>query len=98
MAHSLSPECTPLKQSYDSCFNTWFETYLKPLPSTATPSEREEWTKGKTKEYEEKCGKVWEAYRDCVSKAVKDRGLEGMLDEARGENPLVDVASIDEDR
>jgi hypothetical protein len=27
---SLSPECTPLKQRYDSCFNAWFEGYLQP--------------------------------------------------------------------
>lgn len=27
---SLNPECTPLKHAYDSCFNAWFEGYLKP--------------------------------------------------------------------
>ncbi|KAI9634738.1 uncharacterized protein MKK02DRAFT_37617 [Dioszegia hungarica] len=27
---SLSPECTPLKHRYDSCFNSWFEGYLQP--------------------------------------------------------------------
>lgn len=27
---SLSPECTPLKHRYDSCFNLWFEGYLQP--------------------------------------------------------------------
>jgi len=28
--NSLSPECTPLKQEYDKCFNYWFrEHYLK---------------------------------------------------------------------
>lgn len=27
---SLSPECTPLKHRYDSCFNAWFEGYLQP--------------------------------------------------------------------
>jgi len=25
---SLDPECTPLKKTYDSCFNRWFERYL----------------------------------------------------------------------
>ncbi|KAK0186646.1 hypothetical protein F5146DRAFT_1066736 [Armillaria mellea] len=30
MADSLSPECTPLKHKYDSCFNEWFEGYLEP--------------------------------------------------------------------
>lgn len=27
---SLAAECTPLKRTYDSCFNTWFEGYLQP--------------------------------------------------------------------
>ncbi|EGF99830.1 uncharacterized protein MELLADRAFT_40100 [Melampsora larici-populina 98AG31] len=26
---SLEPECTPLKKSYDGCFNRWFERYLQ---------------------------------------------------------------------
>ncbi|WVR04488.1 hypothetical protein IAU60_001492 [Kwoniella sp. DSM 27419] len=32
---SLSPECTPLKHRYDSCFNAWFEGYLQPALSAA---------------------------------------------------------------
>ncbi|WWC67769.1 uncharacterized protein I206_101681 [Kwoniella pini CBS 10737] len=31
---SLSPECTPLKHKYDSCFNAWFEGYLQPALSS----------------------------------------------------------------
>lgn len=31
---SLSPECTPLKHRYDSCFNLWFEGYLQPALDT----------------------------------------------------------------
>lgn len=28
--NSLSEECTPLKQEYDACFNSWFsDKYLK---------------------------------------------------------------------
>lgn len=30
MADSLSPECTPLKKDYDTCFNAWFAGYLEP--------------------------------------------------------------------
>lgn len=29
-SRSLSPDCTPLKQRYDTCFNAWFEGYLQP--------------------------------------------------------------------
>ncbi|ODN83225.1 hypothetical protein, variant [Cryptococcus amylolentus CBS 6039] len=39
---SLSPECTPLKHRYDTCFNLWFEGYLQPAldgrPVVAYPS------------------------------------------------------------
>ncbi|OCF37498.1 hypothetical protein I316_00622 [Kwoniella heveanensis BCC8398] len=36
---SLSPECTPLKHRYDSCFNAWFEGYLQPaLAASASAS------------------------------------------------------------
>ncbi|WVQ97887.1 hypothetical protein IAU59_005004 [Kwoniella sp. CBS 9459] len=35
---SLSPECTPLKHRYDSCFNAWFEGYLQPALAAASAS------------------------------------------------------------
>lgn len=25
---SMAPECTPLKEKYDTCFHTWFKDYL----------------------------------------------------------------------
>ncbi|KAF8812782.1 hypothetical protein BYT27DRAFT_7273261, partial [Phlegmacium glaucopus] len=30
---------TPLKQTYDSCFNSWFEGYLEPAVSTSSSAE-----------------------------------------------------------
>ena len=70
MAHSLSSECTPLKHAYDSCFNAWFAGYLEP---TLTPHQQrekdknpQEYQKQKAEEYQQKCGKVWESYRECV--------------------------------
>ncbi|KAF8464770.1 mitochondrial distribution/morphology family 35/apoptosis [Russula ochroleuca] len=89
MAHSLEERCTPLKLEYDSCFNSWFEGYLEPAVSaSASPENRAEYSKAKAEEYERKCGKIWESYRDCVQKAVKDKGLDDLLDQARKENPL----------
>lgn len=89
MAHSLEERCTPLKLEYDSCFNSWFEGYLEPAVSvSASPENRAEYSKAKAEEYERKCGKIWASYRDCVQKAVKDKGLDDLLDEARKENPL----------
>lgn len=70
MAHSLSSECTPLKQAYDSCFNAWFAGYLEPTLSPHQQREKDKnpegYQKQKAEEYQEKCGKVWESYRECV--------------------------------
>ena len=67
MASSLSADCTPLKLEYDACFNAWFEGYLEPLAdTTSTTEQRKERSVQKAKEYQERCGKVWEKYRTCV--------------------------------
>ena len=65
MAHSLADECTPLKHAYDSCFNAWFEGYLRPAVNLS-PEQRAEYSKAKAEEYEQKCGKVWQEYQACV--------------------------------
>ncbi|KAF8798999.1 hypothetical protein BYT27DRAFT_7202736 [Phlegmacium glaucopus] len=91
MSQSLSPKCTPLKQAYDSCFNSWFEGYLEPAVSaSSSPEARAEFSKKKAEEFQEKCGKIWESYRSCVQKAVRDKGLDKLLQQAREDNPLVD--------
>ncbi|KAG9226541.1 hypothetical protein PLEOSDRAFT_22046 [Pleurotus ostreatus PC15] len=96
MAHSLSDECTPLKHKYDSCFNAWFEGYLEPAMNvSADAQQRETYSKQKAAEYEEKCGKIWESYRLCVQKAVKDKGLDTLLQQAREENPLTEPPPVD---
>lgn len=67
MAHSLSPQCTPLKLEYDSCFNAWFEGYLEPaVAASASSEQRASFSKQKADEFQQKCGKVWESYRECV--------------------------------
>ncbi|KAH8089897.1 mitochondrial distribution/morphology family 35/apoptosis [Cristinia sonorae] len=88
MAHSLSDECTPLKREYDSCFNAWFEGYLEPAVNATTPEQRLKYSQDKAAEYERNCGKIWNQYRECVQKAVKDKGLDVLLEQARAENPL----------
>jgi hypothetical protein len=65
MANSLSAECTPLKEKYDTCFNAWFEGYLEPAVA-ASSSERAAYSKQKADEFEAKCGKVWQQYRECI--------------------------------
>jgi TRIAP1/MDM35 family protein len=69
MADSLSPECTPLKSKYDTCFNAWFEGYLEPAVAVSS-SERSAYSKEKADEFEAKCGKVWGQYRACVQVRV----------------------------
>ncbi|THH13594.1 hypothetical protein EW146_g6642 [Bondarzewia mesenterica] len=94
MAHSLTPECTSHKLEYDSCFNSWFEGYLEPAVSaSASPDERAKYSKAKAEEYESKCGKIWASYRECVQKAVKEKGLDDLLDQARKDNPLKEPPS-----
>ncbi|KAF8636293.1 hypothetical protein AX17_003647 [Amanita inopinata Kibby_2008] len=91
MADSLSPECTPLKHKYDACFNAWFEGYLEPAVSAnASPHERAAYSKKKAEEFQAKCGKVWDSYRECVQKAVKEKGLDKLLNQAREEYPLTE--------
>ncbi|KAI6040910.1 hypothetical protein EDC04DRAFT_2673309 [Pisolithus marmoratus] len=85
MAHSLSPECTPLKHAYDSCFNSWFEGYLEPAIANSqklSEGQRNEYAKKKAEEFELNC------WSRCVQKALKDRGLDELLEQARQDNPL----------
>lgn len=35
---SMSPECTPMKHKYDTCFNRWFEEYLGVANRSSTSS------------------------------------------------------------
>ncbi|KAI0366091.1 hypothetical protein BV20DRAFT_953100 [Pilatotrama ljubarskyi] len=89
MSQSLSEECTPLKRKYDACFNAWFEGYLEPAVSaSATPEQRTKFAQQKAAEFESSCGKIWQEYRECVQKAVKEKGLDVLLDQSRSENPL----------
>ncbi|KAJ7600822.1 mitochondrial distribution/morphology family 35/apoptosis [Mycena floridula] len=87
MAQSLSADCTPLKLEYDSCFNAWFEGFLEPAVATS-PEKRAAHSKEKAEEYQKKCGNIWDAYKGCVQKAVEDKGLDKMLQQAREEHPL----------
>ncbi|KAJ7935256.1 mitochondrial distribution/morphology family 35/apoptosis [Mycena leptocephala] len=89
MADSLSPACTPLKHEYDSCFNVWFEGYLEPaLATTATEAQRTAHYQRKAEEFQAKCGKVYAEYQNCIQNAVKQKGIEPLLQQAREEHPL----------
>ena len=73
MSQSLAPECTPLKHAYDSCFNSWFAGYLQPQDKSKDSSQsgyNEEHTAAQVRDYQEKCGKLWKEYQDCVMVSV----------------------------
>ncbi|KAH9814424.1 hypothetical protein DFH28DRAFT_1058896 [Melampsora americana] len=72
---SLEPECTPLKKSYDGCFNRWFEKYLQ-------------LSNQMKRDYEKDCGQQWKAYQTCLNKAIERRQLKPLLDAARQDDPL----------
>ncbi|KAF8228884.1 hypothetical protein L208DRAFT_1403023 [Tricholoma matsutake] len=98
MSQSLSEACTPLKHEYDSCFNAWFEGYLEPAVAVSpTPEKRAEYSKQKAEEFQDKCGKVWESYRECVQRAVTEKGLDTLLQQARNDNPLTEPPPSDSD-
>ena len=72
MADSISPECTPLKLEYDACFNSWFEGYLEPAVAASSSSQqaRAAYSKAKAEEYQQKCGKLWLNYRECIQARI----------------------------
>ncbi|KZV85323.1 hypothetical protein EXIGLDRAFT_623208 [Exidia glandulosa HHB12029] len=89
MSSSLTDACTPLKTKYDSCFNAWFEGYLEPVVKATSDESRKALQKAKAEEYERNCGAMWTDYRDCcIQRAVADKGLTQLLEDARRENPM----------
>ncbi|KZV62331.1 hypothetical protein PENSPDRAFT_253602 [Peniophora sp. CONT] len=96
MADSLAPECTPLKLDYDACFNSWFEGYLEPAVAASSSDQRTRaaYSTSKAEEYQRKCGKLWLSYRECIQRAIKDKGLTELLEQARKENPLKEPSTI----
>ena len=52
--NSLVESCTPLKNKYDDCFNSWFKDYyLK--------------GKGNEKTHNASCGKLFSVYQSCLT-------------------------------
>ncbi|KAI0160158.1 mitochondrial distribution/morphology family 35/apoptosis [Xylariaceae sp. FL1272] len=68
MSASLAPECNEVKERYDTCFLKWYsEKYLR--------------GNGKTDDNE--CSKLFESYQKCLTVALKERGIDKLLVEAR---------------
>ena len=84
MSQSLSEECTPLKRKYDACFNAWFEGYLEPaLSASANAEQRTKFAQQKAAEFDSSCGKIWQAYRQCVQVREDEQQSRGSHHERR---------------
>jgi hypothetical protein len=52
-----------VQQRYDTCFNTWFASYL---PLASSPDVSDDERKVKADEYESKCGQTFREYKACL--------------------------------
>lgn len=67
MSASLAPECNEVKEKYDTCFLKWYSE--KYLRGNSSP--------------DPECEQLFSQYKTCLSKALKERGIDTMLEEAR---------------
>ncbi|KAK4461085.1 hypothetical protein QBC42DRAFT_179242 [Cladorrhinum samala] len=68
MSQSLAKECNEAKERYDTCFLKWYsEKYLRGV-STSNNNE---------------CSALFNEYNKCLQVALKERGIDKLLDEAR---------------
>ncbi|KAL2117431.1 hypothetical protein VTJ04DRAFT_7091 [Mycothermus thermophilus] len=71
MSQSLAPECNELKERYDTCFLKWYsEKYLRGLGTTDN----------------NECAGLFKEYSKCLQGALKSRGIDKLLEEAREDN------------
>ncbi|KAH8175063.1 NAD(P)-binding rossmann-like domain-containing protein [Sarocladium implicatum] len=75
MSASLAPECNEVKERYDTCFLKWYS---------------EKYLRGAEKDTNE-CAGLFDEYRKCLGVALKTRGIDKLLDEAREDNKENDV-------
>ncbi|KAJ0147186.1 Mitochondrial distribution and morphology protein 35 [Colletotrichum tanaceti] len=67
MSASLAPECNEVKERYDTCFLKWYSE--KYLRSSGTDNNE--------------CADLFKNYQKCLTVALKERGIDKLLDEAR---------------
>ncbi|KAK3941333.1 hypothetical protein QBC46DRAFT_259010 [Diplogelasinospora grovesii] len=77
MSQSLAKECNELKERYDTCFLKWYsEKYLRGV-GAANDNE---------------CSGLFKEYSKCLQGALKERGIDKLLEEAREDNRENDAA------
>jgi len=76
MSASLAPECSEKKERYDTCFINWYS---------------EKYLRGSTEPSRE-CEELFKEYKGCLNKALKEKGIYGMIEGARKASPDNDNA------
>jgi len=72
MSNSLAPECNPAKERYDACFLKWYsESFLRNAKPAATQAQP--------------CARLFDEYNTCLWKALRARGVDALVEEARAE-------------
>ncbi|KAI2607854.1 hypothetical protein GGR54DRAFT_403849 [Hypoxylon sp. NC1633] len=76
MSASLAPECNEVKERYDTCFLKWYsEKYLR----------------GNGKADDNECSNLFKDYQKCLQVALKERGIDKLLEEAREDSKESDA-------
>ncbi|EFX00888.1 mitochondrial distribution/morphology protein [Grosmannia clavigera kw1407] len=70
MAASLAPECNEMKEKYDTCFLKWYSEEFLKKSSTSTESK-------------DKCDGLFKDYQKCLQVALKQKGIDKLVEEAR---------------
>ncbi|PHH52766.1 Mitochondrial distribution and morphology protein 35 [Ceratocystis fimbriata CBS 114723] len=70
MSASLAPECNEIKEQYDTCFLKWYS---------------EKYLRGERSENTQ-CLALFNQYRSCLTVALKERGIDKLLEDAREDN------------
>ncbi|EHA48485.1 hypothetical protein MGG_14649 [Pyricularia oryzae 70-15] len=79
MSASFAPECNEVKERYDTCFLKWYsEKYLR---GAGTSNKNE-------------CESLFNDYQKCLGVALKKKGIDKLLDEAREDNKENDATHM----
>ncbi|KAI8246696.1 Mitochondrial distribution and morphology protein 35 [Colletotrichum tropicale] len=78
MSASLAPECNEVKERYDTCFLKWYSE--KYLRGTGTDNNE--------------CADLFKNYQKCLTVALKERGIDKLLDEAREDSKESDATYL----
>ncbi|KAK0649401.1 hypothetical protein B0T16DRAFT_456820 [Cercophora newfieldiana] len=79
MSQSLAKQCNEVKERYDTCFLKWYsEKYLRGAASAES----------------NECTTLFKEYSACLQGALKERGIDKLLDDAREDNKENDATFL----